>query len=92
MRLTREYVNHIARSVVRRLIEGEMIETRSADLVSAKVQSTLIEELSAEDRINDQVREYLNQYSEEMRRTGASYQEMFKKIKSELVRREKVIL
>lgn len=92
MRLTREYVNHIARSVVRRLMEGEMIETRSADLVSAKVQSTLIEELSAEDRINDQVREYLNQYSEEMRRTGASYQEMFKKIKSELVRREKVIL
>jgi capsid protein len=31
-------------------------------------------------------------YSDEIRRGGVSYQEMFKKIKSELVRREKVIL
>ena len=92
MRLTREYVNHIAQSVVKRLIEGEMIETQTADMVRVKVEASLIEELSAEDRINDQVREYLNQYADEMRRTGASYQEMFKKIKAELVRREKVIL
>ena len=34
----------------------------------------------------------MNQYADEIRRQGISYQDMFKRIKSELVRREKVIL
>ena len=92
MRLTREYVTYVARTIVQRLIKGEMIETGSSDMVSLKVESAITTELSIEDRINDKVREVLNQYSEEMVRTGASYQEMFKKIKAELVRREKVVI
>ena len=92
MRLTRDYVTYMAQTLVQRLIEGEMIETETASAVTFKVHATMVEELSVEDRINEEVREYLNKYAEEMRRTGASYQEMFKKIKSELVRRKKVIL
>ena len=92
MRLTRDFVTYMAGAVVQRLIEGEMIETKSPGTVTLKVHQVMVEELSVEDRINEKVREYLNQYSDEMRRTGASYQEMFKRIKSELVRREKVIL
>ena len=92
MRLTRAYVTYIAETLVQRLIEGEMIETETPSTVVLKVHATIVEELSVEDRINEEVREYLNKYAEEMRRTGASYQEMFKKIKSELVRRKKVII
>ena len=92
MRLSREYVTYIAKTVVQRLIAGEMIETQAAQMVALKVQGAMVQELTAEDRINDKVREVLNQYSDEMRRTGASYQEMFKRIKAELVRREGVIL
>ena len=47
---------------------------------------------SLEDRINDEVRVILEAYSEEMRRTGANYQEMFRKVKSELVRKYKAVL
>ncbi len=92
MRLTRDYVTYTAQTIVRRLIEREMIETGVSEMVSAKVEAAITTELSIEDRINDKVREVLGQYSEEMVRTGASYQEMFKKIKAELVRREKVVL
>jgi hypothetical protein len=52
----------------------------------------MLEELSLEDRINDEVRAILEQYSEEMRTSGASYQEMFKKVKNELVRKYKAVL
>jgi len=38
-------------------------------------------ELSLEDRINEEVRVILDAYSEEMRRSGAQYAEMFKKVK-----------
>jgi len=52
----------------------------------------LLEELQLEDRINDEVRLILEQYDDELRRAGASYQEMFKKVKGELVRKYKAVL
>ena len=48
--------------------------------------------MSLEDRINDEVRVILEAYSEEMRKSGANYQEMFRKVKSELVRKYKAVL
>ena len=90
--MQREYVDHVARAVVERLMAAEMIETATPGAVIERVHQVLLQELSIEDRINDKVRAYMNQYEDQIRRTGVSYQEMFKRIKSELVRREKVIL
>ncbi len=92
MRVPRGYVDHMARTVVQRLIGAQMIETPAVDPVTERVRQALLDELGVEDRINEKVREYMNQYADEIRRGGLSYQEMFKRIKSELVRREKVIL
>ena len=92
MRLQREFVAYIARKLVQGLIAAEAIETSSPEQLTTKVHQTLLDELSVEDRINEKVREIINQYADEIRRSGASYQEMYRRIKSELVRREKVIL
>lgn len=92
MRLHRDYVDYVAKALVQRLMAAGVIETHAVELVSEKIRQVILEELSVEDRINDKVREYMNQYADEIRRGGISYQEMFKRIKSELVRREKVIL
>ena len=40
----------------------------------------------------EEVRVILEAYSEEMNKTGANYQEMFRKVKSELVRKYKAVL
>ena len=48
--------------------------------------------MQLEDRINDEVRLILEAYQEEMRTTGASYQEMFKKVKQQLVQKYKAVL
>ena len=50
------------------------------------------EEISIEDRLNEEVREILTDHAEEMKRTGVSYQEMYKKVKGELARQRKLIL
>jgi hypothetical protein len=52
----------------------------------------LQDELSLEDRINEEVRVILDAYQDEMRRTGAAYAEMFKKVKTELARKYKAVL
>jgi hypothetical protein len=92
MLLTRDFVGHMSREVVRRLVEAEMIETKSAESLVQTIRAALLEELGVEDRLNEEVRQILNQYSDEMRRTGASYQEMYKKVKSQLARDRKLIL
>ncbi|MBI4462701.1 MAG: DUF507 family protein [Acidobacteria bacterium] len=92
MRLQREFVAYIAQQLAGQLRAREMIETPTPEQVTAIFRQALLDELSVEDRINEKVREIMNQYADEIRRSGASYQEMYKRIKSELVRKEKVIL
>jgi hypothetical protein len=92
MLFSKEYVGYLARQVTQKLVAGEFIETTQPAKVSEALNLALLEELQLEDRINDEVRLILEQYDEEMRRAGASYQEMFKKIKGELVRKYKAVL
>ena len=80
MLLSKEYVGYLAREVTKKLIAGKMIETSAVPAVTERVHAALVDELSLEDRINDEVRVILETYSEEMRNTGANYQEMFRKV------------
>ena len=52
----------------------------------------LLEELALEDRINEEVRVILEAFQDDMLKTGASYPEMFKKVKLELARKYKAVL
>ena len=92
MIFSKEYVGYLAREVTKRLIAAEMIETANAAAVNERVHAAMLDELGLEDRINEDVRTILEQYSDEMRKSGASYQEMFKKVKNELVRKYKAVL
>ena len=92
MLLSKEYVSYLAREVAKKLVAGEFVETKDLPKVTERVHAALLEEMTVEDRINDEVRAILEQYSEEMRKSGASYQEMFKKVKGELVRKYKAVL
>ena len=73
-------------------IAGELIETKAVPAVAEKVHASMLEELSLEDRINDEVRVILEAFQDDMRKTGASYPEMFKKVKNELARKYKAVL
>ncbi len=90
MLLAREFVAYISRQLVQKLIPAT-IETPNPAAVVEKVEAVIAEELAVEDRLNDEVRDLLSQYSEYMRREGDSYQEMFRRIKHTLIQQRKVI-
>jgi hypothetical protein len=92
MIFSREYVNYLARQTVHQLIEAKMIRAGKVDVVAERVNAAILEELSLEDRINEEVRVILDAYSDEMRKSGAQYAEMFKKVKTELARKYKAVL
>jgi uncharacterized protein len=90
MLLAREVVSYISKQLVKSLTPGT-IETSNPDLVADKIAEVISEELAVEDRLNDEVRDLLSQYSEYMRREGVSYQEMFRRIKNTLISQRKVV-
>jgi len=92
MLINRDYVSYMASEVIKQLVEGELVEIKSPDAVTQRVRQRMMEELTIEDRLNDEVREILTQHQDEMRRTGVSYQEMYKKVKGQLARDRKLVL
>lgn len=92
MALRREYVRLLSVKLVEELKKQEMIEIPEGFDLAPLLFQTMDAEISLEDRINDEVRSLLNQYQDQMRQNGASYQEMFKLIKNKLVRERKLVL
>lgn len=90
MLLPREFVTYLSRQIVRRLIPAT-IETPAPERVAELIDHVVSEELAAEDKLNDEVRDLLDQYSEYMRREGVSYQDMFRKIKNTMVQQRKIV-
>ena len=64
MLLSRDYVGHMAKEVIKRLVAGKMIEVQHLENVTTQVRQVM----------------------------GASYQEMYKKVKGQLARERKLIL
>src|SRR5215472_5080697 len=90
MLLAREFVSYLSRQIVRK-ITPQILETPNPQGVAEIIDHIITEELTTEDRLNDEVRDILGQYSDYMRREGVSYQEMFRKIKNTLITQRKVI-
>ena len=82
----------LSRKIVEELIKQEMIEIPDGLDLAEQVYQVMDAEVNLEDRINEEVRLLLNQYQDQMRQSGASYQEMFKLIKNKLVRERKLVL
>jgi hypothetical protein len=92
MIFSREYIGYLGRRTVKHLIDAKMVTSSNLKVTEERVIGGLTEELSLEDRINEEVRVILDAYSEEMRKSGAQYAEMFKKVKTELARKYKAVL
>jgi hypothetical protein len=90
MLLAREFVAYLSRQAAGQLIP-QYLETPAPQALAELINDLVLAELEVEDRLNDEVRDILEQYSDYMRREGVSYQEMFRKIKNTLIAQRKVI-
>jgi hypothetical protein len=92
MIFSRDYIGYLTRRTIKYLIDAKMITTSDTKVTEERVNAALVDELSLEDRINEEVRVILDAYSDEMRKSGAQYAEMFKKVKTELAKKYKAVL
>jgi hypothetical protein len=92
MIFSKDYLGYLARQTTKHLVAAKMIRTDKQAAVDEQVAHALIDEMSLEDRINEEVRVILEAFQDDMLKTGASYPEMFKKVKNELARKYKAVL
>jgi hypothetical protein len=92
MLINRDYVGYMATELVKKLSEGELVEVKNAAAVTQRIRQAMMDEITVEDRISEEARQILTQHQDQMRSTGVSYQEMFKKVKSQLARDRKLVL
>src|SRR3954451_17330742 len=89
MLLAREFIGYLSRQLVERL-SPTAFETTNPSTAAGVIATIIQEDLSTEDKLNDEVRDLLDDYSEYMRRENISYQEMFRKIKNQLMAQRKL--
>jgi hypothetical protein len=92
MHLQQEYVGYMARQLMKRLSAEGLIQYEQPEYVHEVVTQVMLDELGVEDRINDEVRKILEQHGDQMKQSGASYEEAFKAVKRQLVRERKAVL
>jgi len=92
MQFQREYVAYMAKQVLKRLSDDGLVTFEQPEYVTEVINQVMFEELSLEDRINDEVRKILEEHGNQMKELGASYEDAVKAIKKELVRQRKVVL
>ena len=88
----REYVAYMTKQVLKRLTDKGLIQYDQPEYITEVMTQVMLDELTVEARIDQEARQILEEHGEEMKDMGASYEEMFKKVKKQLVRERKVVL
>ncbi len=92
MQLPRDYVTYMAKQLLKRLVAAGLIQFEQPEYVNEVILQVMLDEMTLEDRINDEVRKILEQHGDKMKQYGATYEEAFKVVKRQLVRDRKVVL
>ncbi len=93
MRIPKAWVPLMAKKIIENLISKEFIKpTVPVEKLLSETEGLLIDELSVEDRLNEEVREILKSYAAEIEKGRLDYRKLFELTKQKLVKERNLIL
>ena len=93
MKLSDARLDRLATQIVDMLAERDDVRLQADDTkLLHGVKAIMADELQAEDRIDAEVREILDQYRNDIAAGRLDYHELYRRIKSRLVQERKVVL
>jgi hypothetical protein len=92
MQLSREYATYMSKELMKRLTEQGLVQFEQPEYVNEVMLQVVLDELTVEDRINDEARRILEEHSDQMKHFGATYEDAFKAIKKQIIRERKIVL
>jgi hypothetical protein len=92
VRLSSDEIEYLARKIVKTLVSEKRIEVDAeAPLVEGLVR-VITDDLSQEDKLNEEVRQVLLEHTGEMQRSNITYTEMFKMVKKKMAKEKGIVL
>ena len=92
MKLHPQLVSYIAETLVADLIKEKKISVHDDRMIIGLVENVIEDEMELEAQLDEEVREVLSEYYEQMRASGVSYDEMFRKVKAQLAKEKGIVL
>ncbi len=92
MRLNKNEIEHIAFAIVRNLLKENIIRVLEKNQVVEHVKNLITEEFLNEEKLDQEVREILNQHRDKIRKENIEYQTMFRMIKTKLAKEKDIVL
>ncbi len=92
MKLKRAQVEYMAHRLVKSLVKERLLAADDVAQTVAAVQHAFTDDLMAEDRLNEEVRQILEDHADDIARGSVQYHDMFKLVKAKLVKERKLIL
>jgi hypothetical protein len=92
MRLTKNEIDYMAFQIVKVLLEEKKIIALDKEALVENISKILTDDFAMEDKLDEEVREIMTQYSERIRKENIDYQTMFKMIKQKLAKERKIVL
>jgi uncharacterized protein len=93
MRLSKERLATLSKSLAESLLAEKVITfSQKKELLAAKIESILLDDLQVEDRLNAEVKEILRKYDKEIDKGEVDSQKMFQMIKKQLAKERNLIL
>ncbi|MBI4843398.1 MAG: DUF507 family protein [Nitrospirae bacterium] len=93
MRVPKGWLTIMAGQIVDGLLKKDLIEINAPkDRVREAIFEIMFEEVTIEDRLNDEVREILRKFDSEIEKGNLDYRRLFDMTKQKLVRERNIIL
>lgn len=93
MRIPKSWVPLLAKRITDTLISKELIKpTIPTEKLITETEEILLDELTVEDRINEEVREILKKFSIEIEKSHLDYRKLFELTKKKLVKERNLVL
>ena len=93
MRIPKEWIAPMARRIVDTLVKEKLItEDMKPDVVIKAIEELIYTELSAEDRLNEEVRQMLLKFDFDINRGRLDYRKLFDLTKQKLVKERNLVI
>lgn len=93
MRIPKSWVPILAKRIADNLVSSGLVKPAvPADKFLRKTEEIITEELSVEDRLNEEVRELLKKHAADIERGRMDYRKLFELTKQKLVKERNLVL
>ena len=93
MRLRRKMIDYVTKTVADNLLDKDLVALEgSVDTLIAEIRHLITEDLSVEDRLNEEVKDILRAHTAEIDRGNVDYSRLFAMVKRQLVKERGLIL